>query len=49
MKRELGSLPGVQEVRTDQQTQSVSVTLDVEQTTPDEVEQRLETAGFPTR
>ncbi len=47
MKRELGSLPGVQEVRTDRKAQQVSVTVDVEQTTSDEVEKRLESAGFP--
>ncbi len=48
MKRELGSLPGVEEVRTDQSTQAVSVKVDTEQTTPEEVKKQLEQAGFPT-
>ncbi len=49
MKRELGRLPGVQEVRTDLEAQRVSVTVDVEQTTLGEVEKQLESAGFPTK
>ena len=47
MQRELGSLPGVTDVQTDQKTQRVSVTVDVDLTTPDEVEKQLESAGFP--
>ena len=48
MKRELGGLPGVEEVQTDLDAQRVSVTVDVGQTTLSDVEKQLASAGFPT-
>ncbi|MEE8518834.1 MAG: cation transporter [Dehalococcoidia bacterium] len=47
MKRELGSLPGVEEVQTDIPTQHVTLRLDTEQMTPEEAKKQMERIGFP--
>ena len=47
--RELGGLPGVEEVTADHRTQVVRITLDVEKMSPDEARKQLERAGFPAR
>ncbi|MBI2855968.1 MAG: heavy-metal-associated domain-containing protein [Chloroflexi bacterium] len=45
----LGRLPGVMRVKANHKTQRVSLTLDVEKTPLDDVKQKLEFAGYPTR
>ena len=39
--------PGVRSVKADRRTQQVEVRLDVEQTAPEQVAERLEYLGFP--
>jgi copper chaperone CopZ len=48
VQRELGSLPGVIEVLTNGKRQLVTVTLDAELITANEVKRQVEIAGFPS-
>ena len=47
--REFGRLPGVEKVQADHKTQTISLVVDTEKMTVDEVKKQLALVGFPVR